>query len=154
MTDEPKDQRIPIMMSASEVEAIDDWSFKHRIRARSEAIRRLCSIALSIDARSEELTDDVGNMPNMILTLFTALNEERDEKKERNVISILSTMYESAIRSFSNVRHTLDQFESAGSGEKFKDFLDEMERKKEFYELMLSMSRPSSIFNDPPKREE
>ena len=38
---EPKDQRIPIMMSASDVKAIDDWAFANRIRSRAEAIRRL-----------------------------------------------------------------------------------------------------------------
>jgi len=48
MTDEKelKDQRIPIMMTPSEVEAIDDWAFKNRIRSRGEAIRRLCQVGL------------------------------------------------------------------------------------------------------------
>ena len=49
MTDEKelKDQRVPIMMTASELEAIDDWMFKNRIRSRGEAIRRLCQVGLS-----------------------------------------------------------------------------------------------------------
>lgn len=42
MADELKDQRIPIMMSPSEVKAIDDWAFARRIRSRGEAIRQLC----------------------------------------------------------------------------------------------------------------
>lgn len=49
MTDrdsELKDHRIPIMMTASEVEAIDDWRFKNRIGSRARAIRELCHIAL------------------------------------------------------------------------------------------------------------
>ncbi|MBB2697691.1 UNVERIFIED_ORG: hypothetical protein GGI66_002351 [Rhizobium esperanzae] len=46
---ELKDQRIPIMMSATELSAIDDWSFKNRIRSRGEAIRRLCQIGLAFD---------------------------------------------------------------------------------------------------------
>ena len=49
MTDKPKDQRIPVMMSADEVEAIDDWSFKNRIRSRSEAIRQLIQVGLKAD---------------------------------------------------------------------------------------------------------
>ena len=36
-----KDQRIPVMMSAAEVEAIDDWRFKNRVGSRGEAIRQL-----------------------------------------------------------------------------------------------------------------
>lgn len=38
---EPRDNRIPIMMSDAEVKAIDDWRFENRISTRSEAIRRL-----------------------------------------------------------------------------------------------------------------
>lgn len=48
--DELKDQRVPIMMSEDELKAIDDWSFANRIRSRGEAIRRLCSMGLAIDA--------------------------------------------------------------------------------------------------------
>lgn len=49
MTDdekELKDQRVVTMMSPSELEAIDDWMFKNRIRSRGEAIRRLCKLSL------------------------------------------------------------------------------------------------------------
>lgn len=52
---ELKDQRIPIMMSESEVQALDDWSFNHRIRSRGEAIRRLCQIGLVTDSRADLL---------------------------------------------------------------------------------------------------
>jgi hypothetical protein len=48
---EPKDQRIPVMMTRSEVKAIDDWSFARRIRSRSEAIRQL--VALGLKAQKE-----------------------------------------------------------------------------------------------------
>jgi hypothetical protein len=46
MADEKKDQRIPVMMTASEVKAIDDWSFASRIRSRGEAIRQLIAHGL------------------------------------------------------------------------------------------------------------
>jgi metal-responsive CopG/Arc/MetJ family transcriptional regulator len=45
-TPEPKDQRVPIMMTASELQAVDDWSFEHRIRSRGEAIRQLIRLGL------------------------------------------------------------------------------------------------------------
>ncbi|WP_139973686.1 hypothetical protein [Ochrobactrum sp. CGA5] len=63
MTDdkELKDQRIPIMMTPSEVEAIDDWAFKNRIRSRGEAIRRLCQMGLIFD---RELTPAVEMVVN------------------------------------------------------------------------------------------
>lgn len=52
MTDdekELKDQRVVTMMSPSELEAIDDWMFKSRIRSRGEAIRRLCQMGILAD---------------------------------------------------------------------------------------------------------
>lgn len=52
---ELKDQRIPIMMTESEVTAIDDWAFKNRIRSRGEAIRRLCQIGLMFDEKRMDL---------------------------------------------------------------------------------------------------
>jgi metal-responsive CopG/Arc/MetJ family transcriptional regulator len=47
MADEKKDQRIPVMMTAAEVKAIDDWSFTNRIRSRGEAIRQLVQRGLA-----------------------------------------------------------------------------------------------------------
>jgi hypothetical protein len=54
MTDstEPKDKRIALVMTASELKAVDDWSFERRIRSRGEAIRQL--LALGIKASTEE----------------------------------------------------------------------------------------------------
>ncbi|MFC7399625.1 hypothetical protein ACFQU1_20650 [Chelatococcus sp. GCM10030263] len=49
MADELKDQRVVTMMSPSDLKAIDDWMFAHRIRSRGEAIRRLCYLGLIAD---------------------------------------------------------------------------------------------------------
>ena len=46
MTDEQKTERVQLMMTPSEVKAIDDYSFAGRIRGRSETIRRLVQIGL------------------------------------------------------------------------------------------------------------
>ncbi|WP_156928024.1 hypothetical protein [Bradyrhizobium sp. Tv2a-2] len=44
---EKKDQRIPVMMSTDEVDAIDAWRRKQQdLPSRSEAIRRLVEIGL------------------------------------------------------------------------------------------------------------
>ena len=40
------DQRVPIMMSKSELELLDDWMFSQRIRSRGEAIRRLVTAGM------------------------------------------------------------------------------------------------------------
>jgi hypothetical protein len=47
MADELKDLRIPVMMAATEVAAIDDWRRKQDdLPSRSEAIRRLVELGL------------------------------------------------------------------------------------------------------------
>ncbi|MGO6699906.1 hypothetical protein ACCS33_10675 [Rhizobium ruizarguesonis] len=63
---ELKDQRIPIMMTASEVTAIDDWSFKNRIRSRGEAIRRLCQIGLVFDNHRKEYVEKFGAIADKV----------------------------------------------------------------------------------------
>lgn len=52
---ELKDQRVPIMMKPSELEAIDDWMFGRRIRSRGEAIRRLTAAGLALDKGATDL---------------------------------------------------------------------------------------------------
>lgn len=46
---ELKDQRVVTMMSPSELETVDNWMFKNRIRSRGEAIRRLCQMGILAD---------------------------------------------------------------------------------------------------------
>jgi len=48
--DELKDQRVHLLMTASELKAVDDWSFAHRIRSRGEAIRKLIALGLKAGA--------------------------------------------------------------------------------------------------------
>jgi len=51
---EPKNQRVPVMMTASELKAVDDWSFARRIRSRGEAIRQLVALGLKAAAGKKE----------------------------------------------------------------------------------------------------
>jgi len=46
---ENKTERLHLLISPTEVAAIDDWGFKNRIRTKGEAVRRLCQIGLSFD---------------------------------------------------------------------------------------------------------
>ena len=51
---EPKDQRVIIMMTASELKAVDDWSFARRIRSRGEAIRQLLALGLKTSEKDNK----------------------------------------------------------------------------------------------------
>jgi len=41
MDDEPRDVRLPLMVSRSEATAIDAWRYANQIPSRAEAVRRL-----------------------------------------------------------------------------------------------------------------
>lgn len=45
--DRKLDQRVPIMMTTAELEAIDDWRAERRIWSRGEAIRQLVTEGLA-----------------------------------------------------------------------------------------------------------
>ncbi len=46
MNEEPKNVRLPLMVTPSEARAIDDWRFKNRVPTRAEAIRQLIELGL------------------------------------------------------------------------------------------------------------
>jgi hypothetical protein len=46
MDKELKENRVVVMLTASELEAIDTWGFDNRIRSRGEAMRRLCHLGM------------------------------------------------------------------------------------------------------------
>jgi hypothetical protein len=49
MADEKRDIKFQLMLSETEMKAIDDWSFANRVRTRAEAIRRLSQRGLLYD---------------------------------------------------------------------------------------------------------
>lgn len=51
--DEQKTERFNMFMSPSELKAIEDWAWEKRIRSKSEAVRRLCQIALTLEGNSD-----------------------------------------------------------------------------------------------------
>lgn len=57
MTKELKDQRIAVMLTPSELSAIDDWSFSKRIRSRGEAMRQLLSLGLAAEELFNKVRD-------------------------------------------------------------------------------------------------
>jgi hypothetical protein len=49
---ERRTERIPLLMTPSELKALDDWAFANRIRSRGEAIRRLIEAGLNATENS------------------------------------------------------------------------------------------------------
>lgn len=55
MADENKTERVQLLMTPSELKAIDDWSFENRIRGRAEAMRRLCQMGIGLDSEAKNI---------------------------------------------------------------------------------------------------
>lgn len=52
--DKPRTERIPLLLTKEEIRDLDDWQFTHRIRTRSDAIRRMMRIAIEVTAGKGE----------------------------------------------------------------------------------------------------
>lgn len=49
---EKKDVRVQLVISPSEIEALDEWRAKHKIWSRSEAIRQLIANGIKAENKS------------------------------------------------------------------------------------------------------
>jgi hypothetical protein len=52
-------ERLHVKITAAEIKAIDDWRYANRVPSRSEAVRRLVQIGLTLDAQSDSLATDM-----------------------------------------------------------------------------------------------
>ena len=59
MEQDPKDIRLPLMVSRPEADAIDDWRFANRIRTRAEAVRLLIRRGLDAGPLPAEMHPDM-----------------------------------------------------------------------------------------------
>ncbi|HEV2503727.1 MAG TPA: hypothetical protein VGV39_11665 [Mesorhizobium sp.] len=59
MNKEPKDQRVQVLLSQSELKAIDDFRFGNRVPSRGEAMRLLCHGGLQQPRKSRVTATDV-----------------------------------------------------------------------------------------------
>lgn len=57
---EKRTVRVQVVMTASEVEAVDDWGFAHKIRSRSDVFRKLVLAGLETLKRSEAAAEQPG----------------------------------------------------------------------------------------------
>lgn len=90
MADELKDQRVVTMMSPSELEVIDDWMFKSRIRSRGEAIRRLCQLAIAYDENGERLLQSFWNVRQAVSTLNEVVRKFVTEPSRDDLVAVMN----------------------------------------------------------------
>ena len=153
---EGETHRLHLKVSDEELTAIDDWRFANRISSRSDAIRRLVQMALSIDATR----DDVMN----------ALQDSHAKNKELNE-SVFELLKELGIKDYKRdeisrnfVRGLLRQLGSwnvltthvagiAGKIALFRKSEDDMEKLQDDLKFMNEFSEDALAIMSEHKKE-
>lgn len=52
--DQPRIERVPLLLTKDELQELDDWQFAHRMRTRSDAVRKMMQIAIDATAGKRE----------------------------------------------------------------------------------------------------
>lgn len=143
----PRENRVPMMLSDAELEAIDTWRFENRVATRSEAIRRLCQLGLILHNRvnlSSKLRHDTSSG---ILDMAEALGViDADGKMiagfPRNELEAGFEKLTSKAFDINTIfRELADQTYAVTAGKNMEAVLQEMEVTTEIYNRMLG--RPS-----------
>lgn len=84
---EQKTERFNMFMSPSEMEAIDEWAWKNRIRSKSEAVRRLVQIGLSADEAAPHLIRAAEGIDQAITQRVEKIREKiRHDDREKTLL--------------------------------------------------------------------
>jgi di/tripeptidase len=75
-------ERLHLKITADEVTAIDDWRFANRVPSRSEAVRRLCQVALRVDGEVDEIHKRTIEL-NEMLAAYTEIMADKIEAEEK-----------------------------------------------------------------------
>lgn len=126
---ELKDQRVVTMMSPSELEAIDEWAWRHRIRSRGEAIRRLCKLSI-IAGRSDtaKALDGFMDASIALIDVIEAMPEPPEDLSAAASI-VLTRMFDTIDAQIADSAKTLPM--TSGEGDIRKD-LEQVDRMVDF----------------------
>ena len=54
MAAQPKDKRVPLLLTEADIQAVDEWRFANKIASRNEALRLLIKLALKVESEKGE----------------------------------------------------------------------------------------------------
>lgn len=77
-------ERMQLKITRAEIEAIDDWRFANRVPSRSEAVRRLCRIAIVEEDLKPGLHDAAKELLDSVLLLADQTRSERPRRPEED----------------------------------------------------------------------
>lgn len=145
----PRENRVPIMMADSELTAVDDWRYKNRVATRSEAIRRLCRIALiqeelkpSINETMKELIDAV-----MLLANETLSDRPRTPEEALEVRGLASEVFGKTYSLYDKLVEQTVRLGGLSDGE--KDLREELDWEKRAADFLAGKSFFQELRDSP-----
>jgi len=57
MAAQPKEKRVPLLLTVAQIQAVDEWRFANKIASRNEALRLLIELALKVEAEKKPKGD-------------------------------------------------------------------------------------------------
>lgn len=143
----PREHRIHMMLSDAELAVIDKWRFENHVATRSEAIRRLCQIALVLDSKLTPIAKAMnayGTENSQLIASFQDLLREdadRADADRAEAANRAAFFAASSLAKWENMRLTIREvtalaydFKRPGS---YKEAAAEAETNREFFEEML-----------------
>ena len=106
MTEEPKDVRLPFMVTASEAKAIDKWRYENHVPSRAEAMRLLINRGLIFDDY-EDASIEMTRVLSKLLPSATLTDD--DINKLSQAVGIQSSISKSLFHDLDNVMDTYIQ---------------------------------------------
>lgn len=103
----PRENRVPIMLSDDELNAIDDWRFENRVATRSAAIRRLVQVGLRFMNDGRVLAESMDQSTSYLMrweqSVTALLSEEGiddDVLMSDATVSLFENIFEAADRQY------------------------------------------------------
>jgi Arc/MetJ-type ribon-helix-helix transcriptional regulator len=94
-----------MVITEDEVKAIDDWRFAHRIPSRSEAIRRLCQMAIRYDDQERGLMSALRDTASVMKATRAQIKDRRKAGQEIDDAEFLKELYRKLHRSANRLMH-------------------------------------------------
>lgn len=83
-TGETKSHQQHVLMTPSEVEAIDTWRYANRIGSRGEAIRRLCQMGIAVSENHAAASEASSEAVKLAVRLANWLKDSADGKESED----------------------------------------------------------------------
>ncbi|QAZ46124.1 hypothetical protein [Mesorhizobium sp. Pch-S] len=97
--------RLQMVITKDEIGAIDDWQFRHRVPNRSEAIRRLCQIAMRYEDQEKELMSALRKVAEAMKSTTAAWKERNKSGDQTDEVEFLKDEYRKLYRRTNILMH-------------------------------------------------